>query len=132
MPKLICRCCGPWPSLGLGRCGDENALAQRRRWLLSAPSPSPGLSARVGGCSVGELAPACPGAWPPWSLDQRVGAQLGAGAPADKLAAAGAALGGGATLRPLLFRRVAVHIYTPEEKAALLAATRQLCPPESL
>src|ERR1043166_3862198 len=30
------------------------------------------------------------------------------------------------------YRRVAVHIYTPEEKAALLAATRQLCPPESL
>src|SRR3989442_13846699 len=104
MPKSICRCCGRWPSLGPGRCGDESALSQSRGWLLSAESSAPGFYAQVGRRSAGKLRQAYAATSPSWTLDQRVGAQLGADACAAKLAAARAPPGGGAALRALVGR----------------------------
>src|ERR1039457_2918462 len=152
MPKSICRCCGPWPSLGPGRCGHESTLSQSGRCLRPGESPPSGLCARVGRISAGKSGPTRSTTAPLRTLDQPVGVELGAGVPARKLAAVGTTPCWGAGRQLALFwpaferrtkippaglfgpayRRVPVHIYTPKEIAALLRAAQQLPPPESL
>ena len=94
---------GRGPTLARGGAADESTLSQSGRRVL------PGRAAAVWalrleseGALLENLVAARSAASPPGTLDHRVGAELGAGAPAGQLAAAGTPPGGGAALRALL------------------------------